>query len=322
MAVNRGYFIKKIVNISQKSPKISVIVPCFNYGRFLMEAVESVLKQTFRDFEVVIVDDGSSDPETLSVLQKIEKNHSEIQIIHQKNGGPAKARNWGIESSRGEFFLPLDADDTIEPEMLEKCFQEMIKNPKLGMVYTWVHFFGNDEAIWKSGEYNFYEFLHSNQATVSALVRKRAWEDVGGYDENMRNGYEDWEFWINLGKAGWFGKLIRESLFNYRRHGTSITSGAELKHDAIVRYIRTKHSDLFSKKSLAETRKAWKPQGEKYFENFASKLKAAGISDSNLWKKNPFVAIGRLIPIRVKRKINSFFKKRIFNTSYYHRSGE
>jgi len=199
---------------------------------------------------VIIVDDGSDDSETLSVLQKIGNQYPEIQIIRQKNGGLASARNNGIKNSRGEFLMPLDADDTIEPEMLEKCYEEIVKNTKLGMVYTWVRFFGNDEAVWKSGEYNFYDFLCSNQATVSALVRKRAWEEVGGYDENMRDGYEDWEFWINLGKAGWFGKLICEPLFNYRRHGTFITSGAELKHDAIVKYIREKHGDLYSRKSL------------------------------------------------------------------------
>lgn len=307
---------------SKNMPKISVIIPCYNYGGFLMEAVESVLKQTFRDFEVIIVDDGSTDAETLSVLQGIEKQYPEIKIIRQNNSGPAGARNRGIKSSRGEFFLPLDADDTIEPEMLEKCYEEIVKNPKLGMVYTWVHFFGNDEAIWKSGEYNFYDFLYSNQATVSALVRKCAWEDVGGYDENMRDGYEDWEFWINLGKAGWFGKLIREPLFNYRRHGTSITSGAELKHDAIVRYIRTKHSDLFSKKSLAEIKKTWKSQGEKYFENIGAKIKGTGITNVELWKKHPLAAFGRLVPVRFKRRMNSLFGKRIFDTSYYKRSGE
>jgi glycosyltransferase involved in cell wall biosynthesis len=309
------------MNIAPKNPKISVIIPCYNYGRFVKEAVESVLEQTFRDFEIIIIDDGSDDPDTISVLRKIEDQHPEIKIIRQQNGGPAKARNRGIERSRGEFFLPLDADDTIEPEMLEECYQEISKDPKFGMVYTWVHFFGNDEAIWKNGEYNFFDMLHTNQVTVSALVRKYAWEEVGGYDEDMRDGYEDWEFWIRLGKAGWFGKLIRESLFNYRRHGTSITSGSELKHDKIVKYILEKHKDLFSKESLKKIKKTWKTEGSGGLcKNLGAKLRGAGLADAELWKKHPMRAAGRIIPIRIKRKVNVIFQKRIFDTSYYKRS--
>jgi glycosyltransferase involved in cell wall biosynthesis len=310
------------MNANSKNPKISVIIPFFNQGEFLAQTLESVFSQTFKDFEIIVIDDGSTDAEALRVLDEVEKKYPEIEIIRQKNGGPANARNSAVKISRGEFFLPLDADDTIDPTMLEKCLDVISKDPKLGFVYTYTHFFGNEDSVWKNPQYNFFEFLWANSATVSGLVRKKAWEEIGGYDKDEKNKYEDWEFWINIGKHGWFGKVLKEPLFNYRKHGGSRLGVAELGHDAAVKYIRTKHRDLYSKESLEKIKKVWKPQGEKHLENFGAKIKGTGIASAELWKKHPMAALGRLVPIRIKRKINSLFGKRIFDTSYYHRSGE
>lgn len=310
------------MTISEKKIDVSVIIPCFNQGRFLGESIESVIDQTFRDFEIIIVNDGSTEEHTLKILAELEKKYPNFSIIHQENRGLAGARNAGIKASKGEFFLPLDADDTIEPTMLEKCHEEITKNQKLGMVYSWVHFFGNDESIWENSGYNFYDLLSANQLTACALVRKKAWEEVGGYDEKMKYGYEDWEFWIRLGKSDWFGKLVKEPLFNYRRHGESMISGSELKHYEIVKYIRTKHKGLYSKESLKKIKAIWKPHGnDNIFKTAREKLSGAGIGDAELWKKHPLTALGRCVPIRIKRKVNSLFKKRIFDTSYYRRSG-
>ena len=146
--------------------------------------------------------------------------------------------------------------DTIEPTILEKCYEVISKEPELGFVYPYVHFFGNEDYVWENQEYNFYDLLWTNHPTLSALIRKKAWEEIGGYDENMKDGNEDWEFWIHLGKHGWFGKLLCEPLFNYRRHGESMLSGTELKYGSIVRYIRSKHKDLYEKESLRQIKKS------------------------------------------------------------------
>jgi glycosyltransferase involved in cell wall biosynthesis len=306
-----------------EKPMISVIIPCYNSGELLNEAVDSVFRQTFKNYEIIITDDGSDDSETLRLLGELEKKNPKLKILHQENRGPANARNSGIKISKGEFFLPLDADDTIEPMMLEKCHAVISKNPKLGFVYTYTHFFGKEDAVWKNPEYNFFDLLWANQSTVSALVRKKAWEEIGGYDENEENKYEDWEFFISLGQHGWYGEVVKEPLFNYRKYGDESRLGvSELKHDEAVRYIREKHKDLYSKESVRKIKKTWKSQGENYFEKLRSKMKATGAGDAELWKKQPHVAIGRLVPIRVKRKLNSIFGKRIFDTSYYHRSEE
>jgi glycosyltransferase involved in cell wall biosynthesis len=307
----------------QKNPKISVIIPCFNHGEFLGETVESVLGQAFKDYEIIIVDDGSTDVGTLQALDSLEKKHSKIKVIRQANGGPANARNNAVKVSRGEFFLPLDADDTIDPRMLGKCHDLISAHPELGFVYTYTHFFGAEDFVWKNPEYNFFDLLRANQTTVSALTRKKAWEEVGGFDESKKNRYEDWEFWINLGEHGWHGKLIKESLFNYRKAGVSRVRKSELKYGQAVGYIREKHRKLYSKKSLKKIKGVWKsPRDENRLMNFIAKLEGAGIYDRALWKKHPLAAAGRIFPIRLKRKINSLFGKRIFDTSYYHRSGE
>jgi len=293
------------------NPKISVIIPCFNYGRFIEETVYSALAQTFKDYEIIIIDDGSTDSHTIETLNKIEKEHPEIKIIYQLNGHLSNARNNAIKASRGEFFFPLDADDTIEPTILEKCYEVISKEPKLGLVYTYMHYFGSEDLVWKNQEYNFYDLLWANHPSVCALIRKKAWEEIGGYDEDMKDGYEDWEFWIRLGKYGWFGKLVREPLYNYRRHAQSMISRSELKHDSIVRYIRNKHKGLYEKESLRHIKKIWKSDCNSSFLSFLrSRLEAAGLLDRELWKNHPLKAAGRCMPARLKSKINSLFKKR------------
>ncbi|HLM84232.1 MAG TPA: glycosyltransferase family A protein [Candidatus Bathyarchaeia archaeon] len=305
----------------RRKPAISVIIPCFNHGEFLDETVESVLSQTFKNYEIIVIDDGSTDAGTLHALDRLEKRYPQIKIIRQSNGGPSNARNNGIKISRGEYILPLDSDDIIEPRMLEKCHATLSKNPKLGFVYTYTHYFGAEDFVWKNPEYNFFDLLSSNQTTVSALTRKKAWEEVGGFDEDERNGYEDWEFWINLGDHGWFGMLIREPLFNYRKAGKSRMGTTELKYQKAVGYIREKHRHLYSKESLEKIKKEWKSgKGDNILMNLVAKLEGAGLYDQALWKRHPIAAFGRLVPVRVKRKINSLFGKRIFDTSYYHRS--
>lgn len=311
------------------NPKISVVIPCYNHGDYIEDTVDSVLVQTFNNYEIIIVDDGSTDKKTLQVLNEIHYKHPEIKIIHQPNGHLSNARNTGIGASHGEFFLPLDSDDVIEPTMLEKCYEEILKNKKLGFVYTYVHFFGDINFVWKNQEYNFYDLLFFNHPTVCGLVRKKAWEDVGGYDENMKSGYEDWEFWINLGEKGWYGKLLKKPLFKYRKHGKSMVEGARLNHDIIFEYMKNKHKKLYSEESLGEIKKKWKNENkiirlkkliEKKLAIIKLKLVLAGVLDKNEWRGHPIRTFGRCIPIRIKKIINNLFKKKLFDDSYFDRN--
>jgi glycosyltransferase involved in cell wall biosynthesis len=311
------------------NPKISVIIPCYNYGAYIENTVASVLAQTFKDFEIIIVNDGSTDKDTLEILKKIENEYPEIIVIHQKNGHLANARNNGIKASSGEFFLPLDSDDAIESRMLEECYEKILQERLLGFIYTYVRFFGDINFVWKSQEYNFYDLLYTNHPTVCGLVRKKAWEDVGGYDENMKSGYEDWEFWINLGEKGWYGKLIKKPLFKYRKHGKSMVLEARLKHDSIVEYIKNKHSELYSHASLVKIKKEWKSENKlvlvkkvikKELSIIKLKLVLADLLNPDEWGKHPLRTLGRCIPIRIKKRVNSFLRRKFFDDSYFNRN--
>jgi len=313
-------------NFEHMNPKISVIITCYNYGAFLEDAVSSVLDQTFKDFEIIIVNDGSTDKNTLDTLDRIKNKYPEIVIIHQKNGHISNARNNGIKASRGEFYMTLDADDTIAPTMLEECFNYIVKNENIGFVYTHVRFFGRVNFIWRNLEYNFYDLLFFNQPTVCALVRRKAWEEAGGYDENMKTGYEDWEFWINLGKNGWHGKLLNKALFNYRKHGISFIYSADLNGKKNISYIKEKHKDIYSEAEMIKLRRQWKSENliikfyKKIIRELSTvklKLYLAGLLNLDMWKKHPLEALSRCVPVRIKKIANKIIGKKYFRTDYF-----
>lgn len=294
----------------ESNPAISVIILCYNHGKFVSEAIESALRQTFRDFEIIVVDDGSNDENTRETLAGLEKKYPGISLMRQENRGLAGARNAGVRDARGEFFLPLDADDTIEPEMLERCFEVLKSDSKLGFAFTSVRYFGDYVAVWYPRKYNYFDLLYANQFTSCALVRKKAWEEVGGYDENMRSGYEDWEFWINMGKHSWFGKLIPMSLFNYRRHELSMTDDARKRHKKNFAYIREKHGDLYTPEAQERIKSQWGSLVEEEVKRgktfsgrlwkLKKKLELAGALSLKSWIKHPLRTFYRAIPIRWK----------------------
>lgn len=233
-----------------QQPKISIVIPCYNYGKYVEEAVESCLNSTFQDIEILIVNDGSTDEYTLDVLNKMNK--PKTRVIHQVNKGLPAARNTGFSQARGKYILPLDADDLIEPTLLEKAYWVMEFNSNLGFVSFWLKHFGDEDWIWMPPAFNLQKLLYENTVTVTSLVRKQAWEDAGGYNEEMRLGYEDWDFWISMAEAGWEGIQIPEPLFLYRKHGRTMINASREKHDIIVEQIRNNHPRLY-KGEQAET---------------------------------------------------------------------
>ncbi len=207
----------------QRIPKVSVVIVSYNYGRYLAEAVESALNQTFRDFEVIIVNDGSTD-DTAEVADGLRRSHpnQQITVINQANAGqPAISRNNGIERAKGEYILCLDADDKIAPTMLEKCFQILETDTTVHIAYTdRLDFDGVDQVV-RAREYSFHVLRHANHISHCALFRRKVWEEVGGYRTNVK-GCEDWDFWVAAGAKGYVGRRIPEALFMYRRHDTGL----------------------------------------------------------------------------------------------------
>lgn len=195
-------------------PKVSVVIPCYNQGAFVDEAVESVLAQTFRNFEIIIVNDGSTDEATNRLLADYER--PQTRIIHTDNQGVAMARNNGIREAAGAYILPLDADDRIAPTYLEQAVALLDNDPETGIVYCLAECFGSRQGRWAVPDFSLRGMLFTNLIFCTALYRKADWERTGGYNPNMRTGWEDWDFWLSLIEMGRRVYRIPKVLFFYR----------------------------------------------------------------------------------------------------------
>lgn len=223
------------------NPLAAVIIPCFNYGRYLREAVASALAQTLDGVEVVVVDDGSTDAETRAVLDELEAEGG-VRVIHQANRGLSAARNRGIRATRARYIACLDADDRLHPTYLEKGVAVLESRPDIGLAYSWVRLFGDEDSIWYAETLKPAALLRYNHIPAAAIFRREAWERVGGFDEGMLTGYEDWEFWLRLARDGYRGHVIPETLFEYRRHGSTMLHAARRHHRALANEILRRHA--------------------------------------------------------------------------------
>ncbi|OAT86069.1 glycosyltransferase [Desulfotomaculum copahuensis] len=244
------------------APLAAVIIPCYNYGKFLPEAVESVRRQTLGGVEVIVVDDGSDDPQTVEVLDQMAAD-GDVRVIRQPNRGLPAARNAGIAATAARYICCLDADDMLAPTYLEKAVMVLESRPDTGLAYPLARLFGDVDEIWYTEPLNPVKLLQYNHLPVAAVFRRAAWEKAGGYDEEMRLGYEDWDFWLRLAGAGWRGQLIPEPLFLHRRHGRTMTHRAQEKHRQLTAQIRKKHARVAKVKPL-------RPVGVRPEEAFAN----------------------------------------------------
>lgn len=202
--------------------RVSVVIPCYNAGATLDEAVQSALAQTWDDLEVVIVDDGSDDPATTALLDAA--GWPRTRVIRQANAGPAAARNAAIRASTGEYILPLDADDRIEPSYVAKAVAILRERPEVGVVYCKAERFGAASGPWELPPYNIRELAIDNVIFVTSLFRRVDWERVGGFNERLRHGVEDYDFWLKLVGLGREVVQIDEVLFHYRVQASSRTT--------------------------------------------------------------------------------------------------
>lgn len=197
-------------------PKISVVTPCFNQGKYLSEMIESLDMQTFQEFEVIIVNDGSTD-NTRDIMDKIK--HEKITIIHTDNYGPSHARNVAIDKARAPIILNLDADDKIAPSLLEKAYDVFQSgSPDVGIVYCDAELFGARSGKYDIEEYTLERMLWDNRIISQGFFSKEDWHLVGGYSEELIYGAEDWDFWLSLIELGRNVVKIPERLVFYRQY--------------------------------------------------------------------------------------------------------
>ena len=218
---------------------VSVVIPCYNQGAYLTECLRSVFNSTVKDVETIIVDDGSDDVRTKQVLREVQA--SGVAVHRQHNRGLPAARNVGIGIATSPFVLPLDADDLLHPEFIEKTLAKIIDSPKVGFVTTWVQRFGQDNLVWKPPRPVLCRMLEENVAVSGCLVRRAAWQAVGGYDERMTSGYEDWDFWLRLLESKWRGTQVAEPLYFYRVKESSMFAVKRSAHEHHVEEIYERH---------------------------------------------------------------------------------
>ncbi len=227
------------------TPRVAVVVSCYNLGEYLHEAVDSVLAQTLEAVEIVVVDDGSDDPATRRVLDAFDRPRT--RVLRTENRGLAAAKNTGFAATTAPFLCALDADDRLAPAMLERSVARLEADPGLAFVSHWLRTFGEEEADWQPADCGLPALLDMNTVNGAALVRRSAFEQVGGYDESFRDGCEDWDFWITLVSRGLGGAILPEVLFYYRRRADSMSRRMtrDAGHARLYSRLADKHADVF-----------------------------------------------------------------------------
>ena len=224
-------------------PLISVVVPCYNQAQYLDECLQSVLDQTYTDWECIIVNDGSPD-NTEDVAKKWVEKDARFRYLFKENGGLSSARNAGIEIAKGEWILPLDADDKIGNQYLELAEKEFEKD--YTVIYCEAELFGNEIGKWHLPEFSLENLAKKNCIFCSAFYKKEDWKKVNGYDINMIYGLEDYEFWISLLKNKNTVKKLPQTLFYYRvKENSMLTNLKSERINKMFNYISKKHTDFF-----------------------------------------------------------------------------
>lgn len=239
--------------LSMKFPDlVSVIIPVYNSGVFLDEAIQSCLNSTYPCIEIVVVDDGSTDVETMQILRS-QQWPDNVTIVHKENGGPASARNLGIKNSFGEFIFFLDSDNKIQSDYLVKAYKVLESNPSVGVVYSSPFFFGDTDSFelrFKPLKFSMNSIFAGNYIDMCTLIRRSVFDELGGFDEHFDLiGWEDWDFWIRVAQSKWLFHYLDEELFDYRVRKDSLMGQAiELKKEKMLRYLGSKHGFIFHQK--------------------------------------------------------------------------
>ena len=198
------------------TPLVTVVIPCFNQADFIDECINSVLNQSYKNIEIICVDDCSTDNSVERIKKYTDlKNFKLIKNSH--NLGVCASRNNAVNEAKGFYILPLDGDDTIEPTYIEEAVHVISSNEDIGIVYCQARLFGGINQNLDLPEFNVDDFLFNNCIFCTALFRKSDFLRVGGYKPYMTDGYEDYELWICFVELGLKPYRIDKILFNYRR---------------------------------------------------------------------------------------------------------
>lgn len=219
---------------------ISVIIPCFKQAHFLSEAIESVLEQSFKAREIIVVNDGSPDN-----ASEVAKRYPVI-LVEKENGGLASARNAGIRVATSKYILCLDSDDLLRPDALKEHVRLIDEKSVVTCGLTW---FGNEMGTFRPQGATLESLLMHNTAYCNSMFPRQAWLDIGGFDESatMRLGLEDWLAWIEMAAVGYQFKANQDYIaLLYRKHGNNMTKTTTHPNwNKIVGYMSNKIKDKY-----------------------------------------------------------------------------
>ncbi|MFZ3138518.1 MAG: putative sugar O-methyltransferase, partial [Thermodesulfovibrionales bacterium] len=256
----------------KERPFVSVVIPCYNQAHFLPEAVESIIQQTYPNWEIIIVNDGSND-NTSEVAQKLISDFPDrkIYLIDKMNGGVADARNAGIRQARGSWILPLDADDMFASEFLETAVEIIRKNDNVNIIFCNLQQFGSASGEWIPDDYTPEAILRHNTFPYASLYKKELWDNTEGYYVGLPFQMEDRNFWVSCSKFGIVPTRIPHKMLLYRIHPSGSAYTKVLEHwDEMHAIVRTLHPDLYSFEQLLSDHELISRMNQDTFEKLES----------------------------------------------------
>lgn len=224
---------------------VSVVVPCYNQAEFLDEALQSVLDQTYQNWECIIVNDGSPDNTREIALKWVEKD-GRFKYVEKENEGLSAARNTGIDNASGAYILPLDNDDKISPKYIEEAVKVFEDDPEVKLVYCKARLFGEKNKKWKLADYSYRDMVLKNMIFCSCLYRKKDFEKTGGYATYMSTAWEDWEFLIRFLDPD--SKVVRLDGYHffYRIKKSSMSDAADKRVNGdLYLELFKRHQDIY-----------------------------------------------------------------------------
>lgn len=249
-------------------PKVSIVIPCYNQGQYLNDSLEGYLPGN-DIYEIIIVNDGSTAAETITALTTYKEKG--YQVIDQKNAGLAAARNTGIAAAKGKYIMLLDADNVVKFDFIEKAIKVFESDAGIAVVYSDAEYFGQKQGNWVVGAFNLQKLMIENYIDACAMVRKDVFEELGGYDTEMKAikaGWEDWEMWLRISFTGKKFYYWPHTGFKYRVNSDSMIGGIKNSYEIrnrLTDYLHDKYPAQLGHQHITEhVLKRFKPHPVKF----------------------------------------------------------
>ena len=228
------------------NPLVSVIVTCYNQAKYINDTINSILIQSYSNYEIILVDDGSTDLATINLLDNLP--WGEVKLFRIPNSGVSQARNHGIKNSSGKYIVILDGDDMLITDFLSKTIPVLENNDSVKIVRTNVKSFGTKSGFYRYPTYSLPRLLMQNLMVVTSVFRRVDFDKTNGFSNTMNEGLEDWNFWIDLLKDGGDVHNVDEVLFLYRQHKLSKNNSRNYHQEMVLyKQIYINHKDIYDK---------------------------------------------------------------------------